>query len=889
MTLPRSLSSSKRKRPQGAASALESQLASVIEQDGVVLLSARGQKMRPKRDATDPTFLSSPKPISSGSVTDEVAELDAQVVGLAVQTYGGRQIAVDVRHGEHDPSPYVISLQNVLLQPERRALDERVDLNAAARVLAESGSSLPPEVYASMSSDLTGGVDLPRLVRDQHTPATFEEAYRAVYGRFDSVSSVFREGFSVIAGWFQRVERVERASLEEAADEGILEFRRLTFARALAGFAALAFIVTLPANAVALYRSVSSERSAATSAGSDAVSSLETAAKGTDITTSADALKHASTRFRQADAALSNASTLAVGLASLMPQTYRSARALLEVGDKASEAGHLLAVGFDKVFSDPSRGLDERLGVLGAYARTSLTLLSDASKAAATVDTSKIPASSRDKVTALLSGLDDSTQAVREVTVLSDLLAAMAGRDHQRTYLVIFQNQTELRPTGGFMGSFAEVHVDRGHITAVRVPPGGTYALKGQSTVRVSSPAPMHLINADWQFQDANWSPDFPTAADQIRYFWSKAGQPTVDGIITVNASFVEKLLAVTGPIDLPDYGKTIDASNFMLETQKAVELDYDKTSNTPKKFIGDLGDKLMARMQSLSKDEWVKVAGLMSDALTTKDIQIALFDPSEEAIVERYGWNGRIKDAPGDSLAIIEANIAGQKTDGKVAEQVDHHANIHEDGSIDDTVTLARTHTGSKGDLFSGVRNVSYVRFYVPKGSVLTSASGFDKPDASLFKPVDPYADPDPAIAAVESKTVSKDGIDVSVDGSHTVFGGWVQLDPGMSQTITLSYTLPFNATDVLARSEDVPQDQSGNSRDAYLMLYTSQSGKSDRTLTSTVDIPSDWSVSWSRGATAMPTGLTLQGTWDRDLVLAALLTPPHGQETQTNTVGGP
>jgi hypothetical protein len=412
--------------------------------------------------------------------------------------------------------------------------------------------------------------------------------------------------------------------------------------------------------------------------------------------------------------------------------------------------------------------------------------------------------------------------------------------------------------------------LDRGEVADVRVPPGGTYDLKGMLTARVLSPMPLHLINAQWQFQDANWSPDFPTSAEKIRWFWSKSGQSTVDGVIAINASFVEKLLDITGPIDMPEYGKQVDSKNFLLETQKAVELEYDKTANTPKKFVGDLADRLRERLKHLSKEEWLAVAGLASESIETKDIQIALFNPEEAKLAARFGWNGRIKDAPGDSLALIEANVAGQKTDGVIDEQVHHNVQIQEDGSIEDHVTLTRAHNGMKGELFRGVRNVSFLRAYVPKGSRLLSASGFEAPAAGLFKVPDEDLIPDPDVNAVESST-KKDslGADVSTENDRTVFSGWMQLDPGETQTITLSYRLPFTVHDILTKLDAAPSSEGGGQRGAYVLLATSQSGKTNRTIESSVEYPSSWKVAWNRTA-GEKIGFT--GAWDRDRVVSAL-----------------
>jgi len=866
---------------------LDEQLSSVVEQEGVLLMSPRGSRKRRRSNAA--SIFSVPELVSSTPITeDAIADFDHQALGLVVRPEGiSRERSVQVQYKDHAKSAYVLSLQGIRMFTSGPTADERVPVKDAVRAAVLTDGERPPEIYATVSSDLAGDSFDPHLTADQFTPETFEAAYAAVYGSFDGLRSVLRDAWSVMGSLFQRVESVEQHIVEETETAlTVLEVPRVSFARAMVGFVALALIVTLPANAVSLYRAVSTQGGAATDAGNAAVGDLTLAKDAGSITSSAEALKQASSRFREADALLSDASALAVGLASVLPKEYRSARALLEIGDKSSEAARLLALGLDKVFAEPSRRLDERLDVLGAYARTSLVLLSDAAKAAATVDTASIPADKRAQVTKLLSELDSSTQAVREFAALSDLLSVMVGKENQRNYLVIFQNNTELRPTGGFMGSFAEVRMDKGALISVSVPPGGTYALKGQLLERIAPPKPMQLIAPLWQFQDANWSPDFPTAANKIRWFWSRAGQPTIDGVVSVNATFVEKVLALTGPIEMSEYGKTITADNFLLETQKAVEVEYDKQANTPKKFIGDLGTKLMARLSSMPREDWLKIAGLVSSSLESKDIQLALMDPSEEQIAERYGWNGRMKPSSGDELAIVEANIAGQKTDGMVKEKVDQQVTVADDGSMQTSLTLTRTHTGTKGEMFSGVRNVSYVRFYVPKGSKLLSASGFQTPDAKLFKTIDSDVATDTEQGAIEATDVAGPGdMTISDEGDRTVFGGWLQLDPGQTQIIALTYQLPMTTNDILSRAEAAPQQTGDAKSGAYLLLLTSQSGKSDRELHTTVILPKDWAVSWNRTADATGNGLGYSGTWDHDIVLAAILTPPHGQTTIQTT----
>jgi hypothetical protein len=79
-----------------------------------------------------------------------------------------------------------------------------------------------------------------------------------------------------------------------------------------------------------------------------------------------------------------------------------------------------------------------------------------------------------------------------------------------------------------------------------------------------------------------------------------------LDGVIAINDRLLEQLLRVTGPIEMPEYGKTLTADNVIFELQKSVELEYDKAENKPKKIIGDLMPKLLARLKGGSREDWL-------------------------------------------------------------------------------------------------------------------------------------------------------------------------------------------------------------------------------------------------------------------------------------------
>lgn len=753
----------------------------------------------------------------------------------------------------------------------------------------EVASSLPPRVLTVQEAFLSG---------DQFTSADVEQAYRASYGLWARVKRAGRQLLSMFDRGGREV-REEVLEVVEVVEEEIHELAegveqvwgvpklvpRLHTLRVMVGFFGLLLVVTIPAGAVSLSRSFGSSVRELRTQSQAALTDVQAALAGSPDE-QAEAWAAASGRFSGARESLLRTNALALGLAQAIPATrarYGSAQALLLAGERTSEAAKLLTLGLSRALDDrTSLRPDERIGIFTTYLDYAAPLLEEALSALERVQPDSLPVDVRERVTELRRMVGDGRATLTEARELLSFLRDALGRESPRTYLFVFQNTAEIRPTGGFMGSVAEVVFDRGGIQSVHVPGGGPYDIRNQLRARVAPPRPLQLVGGRWEFQDANWFPDFSASAEKIRWFWSKAGQPTLDGVVAINSSILQALLEVTGPIEMPEYGKTLTAENVIFELQKSVELEYDKTENKPKKIIGDLLPKILERLQGRPREDWLRLADVGLRALEIKDVQVWMAREEEEALIERYAWSSRLKPTIGDALSIVEANIAGQKTDASIQETVDHAVNIAEDGSITDTVTFTRTHNGERGELFQGVNNVAYVRVYVPEGSELLEADGFEAPSSTLFEtPMEEDGSDSDELRLVQAVSSSHAEVDITREFGRTAFGGWIQLRPGQTRTTSFRYRLPFTVFDlaerageseVLVRSSDASSLAQKRMRAAYMLLLTSQSGKPDRRIQTRVTFPSAWRLDWTNQAD-MSTGLNLDQAWDRDRVLAGLL----------------
>ncbi|OGH69586.1 MAG: hypothetical protein A3C90_01335 [Candidatus Magasanikbacteria bacterium RIFCSPHIGHO2_02_FULL_51_14] len=424
---------------------------------------------------------------------------------------------------------------------------------------------------------------------------------------------------------------------------------------------------------------------------------------------------------------------------------------------------------------------------------------------------------------------------MHDLVDLSSAFESLLGSEELKRYLIVFQNQNELRPTGGFMGSFATLDVQKGRVLALDVPPGGTYDLQGQLDVFVKPPLPLQAVNARWEFQDANWFPDFPLSAQKIEWFYRHGRGATVDGVIAINASVLERVLGVVGPIIVEDRGLVIAADDAIEILQQEVETGADKIAGKPKAVIGDILSRVISRLGSLEPAETIRLLGEVRDALEQKEIQAYVHDPHLYQTLRDFGWTGDVASVPPrqDYLMVVAANIHGQKSDAKIEQQVEHQAVVQDDGSVIDTVFIKRHHTGTLGEPFSGTPNVSYVRVYAPDGAELLDAGGFTFPPEDVFKTPEAWYEDDVDLAGLEREVGVHPGSGTRItrEFDKIAFGNWMIVGPGDTVEAYVTYRLPFAVF-------------SGEGS-RYSLLVQKQSGTASA-FRSAVIYPDGWHPAW-------------------------------------------
>ena len=627
--------------------------------------------------------------------------------------------------------------------------------------------------------------------------------------------------------------------------------------RAIGAFVLVSFAFVLPLHAMNVVQEIRQTQQQVTNLGAEGFSLFETGTQDVLQEQSADASQsflRASAQFTSAKESISNLGTGTTMILSALPMTsagYQTGQHLVQAGESLSFAGLRLSEGITAINNQLKPTTTSRLALFTHYVESALPHLKQALSELENIDSGLIPASQQATFQDLATRLPILYVSMEEFVEFSEMLSTILGADGTKRYLLIFQNNTELRPTGGFMGSFAEMKIHDGEIVEMNIPGGGTYDLQGSLQTSFISPEPLQLLSAKWEFQDANWFADFPTSSRTMISFYNDAGGPTVDGVIAVNATYISKLIGLLGPMEMESYDRTIDEENFLFEAQRIVEHEYDLEENKPKAFIGDLAEVLLERIMAGDAETFLSLLTYLNQGLVERDVQIYFTDDSLQKEILDLGWGGSLQQTSGDYLLIADTNLGGGKTDGVIAQKVDLSVNIDSDGVITNTLSITRTHYGIQGTIFTGVNNVDYMRVYVPKGSELLSASGFSIPDDALFDIPSAEWEIHDELYYLED-TYEKDyatGTDVYEESGKTVFGNWAQTNPGTSSTVQITYRLPFTlqeqlSTDLLAHLKQfigIPQTA------PYTLTLQKQSGVIDRVTTVYLQSPENATLLWS------------------------------------------
>ncbi len=324
-------------------------------------------------------------------------------------------------------------------------------------------------------------------------------------------------------------------------------------------------------------------------------------------------------------------------------------------------------------------------------------------------------------------------QETKEDSNIFSLLRQIAGFEKEMSYLVLFQNNLEIRPTGGFVSSFATAKIKNAHPKNFQFYCTAVFDIDLSTPTQIEPPDPIkkYLWVKNWQFRDGNWSPDFPTTAEKMMELYHlQGGREEFDGVIAITPEVLRSLLEIHGPIYLEGYDLTIDKDNFLLTLEKQIEIDYPTQGLQKyerKDILKDLAEILIEKTLSLNPLKSFKLISLAQRHLDQKDILLYFKDIKLQEDVSLFNWSGEIKKTDSDYLAVIDANVNAFKADLFVKRNLEYQVDLSR--NVPSVKLIINYEHTAKEKSWLTRDYQSWLRVYVPEDSWFTNIDGLATP----------------------------------------------------------------------------------------------------------------------------------------------------------------
>jgi len=321
----------------------------------------------------------------------------------------------------------------------------------------------------------------------------------------------------------------------------------------------------------------------------------------------------------------------------------------------------------------------------------------------------------------------------------------LLGKDKPRNYFLIFQNDAELRPTGGFWTAYGIIKVSNGKITPSISD--DIYSLDAKFNSSIPAPRPIksyHINVPYWHLRDMNISPDFPTSIETFLGHYNKisGNKDKIDAVIAIDTQVLVDMVKVLGRVGVPGFG------NFSADPDKRCDgcpqiiYELEWIAGRPrgyiekdrKGFLSPLMHSLLANALGSEKSKIGPLAQNLLNNVVQKHIIFYFLDPEIQQAAKLANIAGAVTptDQDTDYLHLNDANMSSAKTNLFIKQKIKHEV-ISQNGKVEHKLTInysnpskASNCNEEKGDLcLNAPKYRNWFRFYVPSGSQLQKMTG--------------------------------------------------------------------------------------------------------------------------------------------------------------------
>ncbi|MEX2007525.1 MAG: DUF4012 domain-containing protein [Candidatus Levyibacteriota bacterium] len=400
--------------------------------------------------------------------------------------------------------------------------------------------------------------------------------------------------------------------------------------------------------------------------------------------------------------------------------------------------------------------------------------------------------SSKELSKTITAKLRENDRLLNFLAGVQTVLPQLMGVDGKRNYLVLFQNNMELRPTGGFIGSYGLLSLNKGKLASFTV--SDVYDADGQLKGHVEPPFAIrrYLPSEHWYLRDSNFDLNFPKAASTAAFFLKTEMNQDVHGVIAINVSFVQKLLKVMGDVKVPEYNETVTAENFPKLAVTHSQKNFFPGSTQKKDFLGAVFRAMQQRLAVKKDISYIALTKVIEESVLSKDILLASSDPTAQGLFTISNWSPSLwdprqteTDVVNDFVSINEANLGVNKVNYFVSRKMSKNAIVNAEGGVSSELSISFENK-SDGS-WPGGDYKNYLRVVLPGGTVLSSVS-IDGEEKEITKAIT-----DPAVYE-KSDFEPPEALEIerTEQNGKTVFGVLLNVPKSSKKTITFAYVIP-------------------------------------------------------------------------------------------------
>lgn len=380
--------------------------------------------------------------------------------------------------------------------------------------------------------------------------------------------------------------------------------------------------------------------------------------------------------------------------------------------------------------------------------------------------------------------LPDVRKKIWQARTVLSFIPAILGDPDKKVYLILFQNNLELRPTGGLISSLGVLSFEKEKLVDFEIK--DTDSLEDRVDGQIDPPPKIkeYLGESRWLMKDGNWDPDFVTTARQIEWFFEKQTGREVDGVIGINLSSFQKILESTGGLSLPEWTEKVTASNLLEKVEYSPRTESGFL-NPESDLFGKLANLFFEKLKSEGEKQLISFFRAVYESLDEKEILIYLHEAQVAEYLRFFNWDGSVQpnlacqkitnNCLADYLFINEANLGGNRANFFIKRILNHNVLLSNDGKVWENLKIFYQNTSS-GEVWPAGRYRNYLRLYLPLGSQFESLMVNDPSEPGLWV------------------QMPLDRIDFTSESGKMVVGFFLEVPIKSVRVVEIKYSPPFN-----------------------------------------------------------------------------------------------